>query len=675
VNPDRPLLSLCMIVKDEERNLPRCLRSVEGVVDQIVVVDTGSTDRTIQIARQMGAEVYTMRWEEDFAQARNYSLSKATGRWILCLDADEELVREDHEELLRLLKAQDADAYYLNGISYLGDKPEGDAFVHIAPRLWRHHPECRFERAVHEQILPAWQRLGYRTQLSRVRFKHYGYLAGACRDRNKIARNMAILRREAERRPHDSFTRFNLGVEYLRLGDYESALNEFQAAFRTLRSLRVGYGSLLVRNIALCLAKMERHHEAFLVLEDALEAYPDYTDLVFIKGLALQGMGRYSEAARAYRRCLELGDQPRGYVSQLGMGSYRALVGLGDVLHSSGDPHGATAAYARALALEPGFLMALERLARMLLAHEDPEAAVRCLRRGMSGKRPEEWQLLGELLLEHGLPRLAARILEEGRDRYPDDPGIQVLAAECAAWLGEPGKAVDNCRRVAGTLREERWLIRAAVVVATCSFLDDLQLVDRAAALRSLLGATLPPGVSCLLRACSRLLHEEAPQRVAFCDGADERQLANCIWGVLERLARWEQWAAFARAEKLVALLPRDEPVDDRLGKILVAAGRTAEGAQRLMAAVKAGKHDDETLVSLADLAAGMGLLEDCEVFLRAAIDRAPHRVKHYTNLVRLLVEQGRHREAMEVLGVARRALPHNELLQVSERALRAVQV
>ena len=96
-------ISLCMIVKNEGHNLHRCLQSVQGFVNQIIVVDTGSEDNTVEIARSYGAEVHFFEWCDDFAAARNHSLSFATGDWILVLDADEKLVIGDREVILNEL--------------------------------------------------------------------------------------------------------------------------------------------------------------------------------------------------------------------------------------------------------------------------------------------------------------------------------------------------------------------------------------------------------------------------------------------------------------------------------------------------------------------------------------------------------------------------------------------
>ena len=92
--PENPKLSVCMIVRDEEKNLPRCLESVESVADELIIVDTGSKDNTISIAKDFGAKIFHFEWCDDFSAARNQYLKYATGNWILQIDADEELLLE-----------------------------------------------------------------------------------------------------------------------------------------------------------------------------------------------------------------------------------------------------------------------------------------------------------------------------------------------------------------------------------------------------------------------------------------------------------------------------------------------------------------------------------------------------------------------------------------------------
>ena len=222
-------LSLCMIVKDEEEMLPRCLAAVAPAVDEIVIVDTGSTDRTIEIAREYSATVIEREWTGSFSDARNASFEAATGDWIIYLDADEVLVPEDTARLRNLTGRTWREAFYLVETSYTGELGDGAAITNNALRVFRNRPHYRFEGRLHEQIahnLPLYA--ADRLEQSSVRVEHYGYL-GAVRDaKEKSRRNLDLLKAQQAESPTDAFLHFNLGTEYSVLGDYSSALTEFE---------------------------------------------------------------------------------------------------------------------------------------------------------------------------------------------------------------------------------------------------------------------------------------------------------------------------------------------------------------------------------------------------------------------------------------------------------------
>lgn len=151
MNMSNGRVSLCMIVKNEERSLPSCLNSVRGAVDEVIVVDTGSTDQTVQLARQQGAAVIPFNWCDDFAAARNRGLAAATGDWILFLDADEILDDKARVELPLWSTQKGVDGFFLQIHNYTGN---GSGGVTINPvlRMFRNHPEHRFSGRIHEQI-------------------------------------------------------------------------------------------------------------------------------------------------------------------------------------------------------------------------------------------------------------------------------------------------------------------------------------------------------------------------------------------------------------------------------------------------------------------------------------------------------------------------------------------
>ena len=162
-----PALSVCLIARNEEAHLPRCLASVRGLADEIVLVDTGSIDRTVEIAQAAGARVFHETWQDDFSLARNACLARATGDWILSLDADETIAPRDHEVIRALLDRDDADAVSAWQRHYMaatvagwqagdGGYEEGRGFPGFLDveclRLFRNRPWLRFHLPVHEWL-------------------------------------------------------------------------------------------------------------------------------------------------------------------------------------------------------------------------------------------------------------------------------------------------------------------------------------------------------------------------------------------------------------------------------------------------------------------------------------------------------------------------------------------
>lgn len=229
----KPLISLCMIVKNEEKNLPRCLDSVKDVVDEMIIVDTGSSDKTKEIARSYGAKVFDFKWIDDFAAARNYSLEKATGEWILVLDADEELEENTKISLRAELKNSSADAYecILRNIIALTPKEKYQDDLSMGfIRVFRNKQEYRFRSMYHEVIFPSvWENQG-KIEKKQIIIRHYGLLSDTVQGGEQKRRDRAIyyLTKACQQEPNNGHLQFYLGVEYYSRGDYQNA-------YRTLK--------------------------------------------------------------------------------------------------------------------------------------------------------------------------------------------------------------------------------------------------------------------------------------------------------------------------------------------------------------------------------------------------------------------------------------------------------
>jgi hypothetical protein len=205
-------LSLVMIVKDEQEMLPGCLEAVKDAVDEMIVVDTGSSDRTAEIARSFGATVVDFPWNGSFADARNVSLDHATCDWVMYLDADEHMQPEDAPKLRELLQKTWREAFYLVETNYTGGDDSGAAVTHHALRLWRRRPQYRFEGRIHEQkthTMPTY--LPERFETSTVRIRHYGYLRSRITAKDKSKRNIELLEIEARENP-SPFNQYNLAM-------------------------------------------------------------------------------------------------------------------------------------------------------------------------------------------------------------------------------------------------------------------------------------------------------------------------------------------------------------------------------------------------------------------------------------------------------------------------------
>jgi tetratricopeptide (TPR) repeat protein len=328
-------LSLCMIVKDEEKMLPRCLAAVAPAVDEIIVVDTGSSDRTIEIARDHGASVIETEWTGSFSDARNVSFEAATGDWIIYLDADEVLVADDVERLKSVTGRTWREAFYLVETSYTGELGDGAAITNNALRVFRNRPDYRFTGRLHEQIahnLPLYA--AGRIEQTSVRIEHYGYL-GAVRDaKEKSRRNLDLLKAQQAESPSDAFLHFNLGTEYSVIGDYSSALTELEQAWSLVQSQGqedCEYVPTLLQRLVTALRHCGRLSEAIARANQALERFPAFTDMVFAQGLAAASLNRQDEAIACWQRCIEMGDAPARLGASVGVGTYLPRLSLAEL--------------------------------------------------------------------------------------------------------------------------------------------------------------------------------------------------------------------------------------------------------------------------------------------------------------------------------------------------------
>ena len=362
----RPRITLTVIARDEETNLPACLGSVQGLFDEIVVVDTGSTDRTREIAEEFGARVFDFAWIDDFAAARNAALSHATGEYAFWLDADDVLdppERVKLEALLARLQSGDAAAYVVRCACDPGRNGGGGQTVVDHIRLFPLREEIRWTYRVHEQILPALRQAEIPVLWTDLVVRHTGYADPELRAR-KLDRDQRILLQDLTERPDDPFLVFNLGAIAVERAQWPAALDY-------LRRSLAGSGpwDSITRKvyalIARCYQMLGDSPAALKVCDEGLALDPADAELWFRKGVLHRHRGEPAEAEACWRRILRL-RRPENFCS-LDQGIYGHVTrrNLAVLAAERGDAAEAARLWQAVLAECPGDHQALAMLGRL----------------------------------------------------------------------------------------------------------------------------------------------------------------------------------------------------------------------------------------------------------------------------------------------------------------------
>ncbi len=361
-------LSVVMIAKNEEAFLEDCLKSVQGIADEIVLVDTGSTDRTVEIAKRYGAVVVSHPWNDDFAEARNVALDHATGNWGLWLDADERLTEGDADNLRRLMadSPESVGGYLVNIRNYMQLAEDAEICWHRACRVFRLGANTRFTGRIHEQNVRSLQAAGYTISMCKLTIDHWGYAASVMSERNKHERFIRMLTREVEESPDDSyksFHLFNLGNAYYTSGNMQAAADWFEKAAVEPNPTEE-YTAMLYVEWATALYMLQRPEETFRVCARAEAVGIVHPALDFARGHAALHQQEYAAADRYFKSSVEKG---RGsvfaHVGDPGAYSFKAMYGRGLALLGQEKFAQAIVQCRESLAMKPDFLDARYLLA------------------------------------------------------------------------------------------------------------------------------------------------------------------------------------------------------------------------------------------------------------------------------------------------------------------------
>ncbi|BAZ83919.1 family 2 glycosyl transferase [Dolichospermum compactum NIES-806] len=333
-----------MIVKNEEITLPKCLGSVNNFVDEIVILDTGSTDKTPQIAQQFGAKVHHFTWDNNFSSARNEALKYVTGDWILVLDADESLT----SEIIPLLQSVISKEEYLVINLVRQEVGSTQSPYSLVSRLFRNHPDIYFDRPYHALIddsvtailtqEPHWQ-IGY---LPGVAILHTGYQKAVINEQNKYAKAAAAMEEFFASHPNDAYVCSKLGALYMQMGKIDAGMELLNRGLNQLIGNQVNEEKKTLNKFK------HSQSQEFAVDFDEDINYDILYELHYHLGIAYTNLQNLSPAISHYQAAVKLPIYPL-----LKLGGYN---NLGNLLKNVGDLPEAKIAYETAIKIDPNFV-------------------------------------------------------------------------------------------------------------------------------------------------------------------------------------------------------------------------------------------------------------------------------------------------------------------------------
>ncbi|WDL95308.1 TPR domain-containing glycosyltransferase [Alicyclobacillus sp. ALC3] len=355
-------VAAAIIVRDEERTIGETIDRLRPAVDQIVVVDTGSTDNTVEIIRNQGVEPLHFAWVDDFSAARNFALSHVTTDWVFCVDADELLFPEDVAQVRTVAGLFDGvEPAALVRIGIMNQAAGRVEPNYDVTRLFPARIGLRFWGRVHEQVAGPEGILSgtaYYRPSARIRLYHDGYEPDMTVQKDRFKRNISLLRKNVEDDPRDIASWAFLGRELLFSGEVEEGVRALYEADRLAPDIpQFGRMPEVWMFLIDALAAQGRFDEAITVAKRAVESRPDFPATWYAKGRAQTqfALNNLSQAQEAVREALTRAPAYRGIVSyDSSITTWRALATLGDIAKTKGNLVEARQLYRQALVASPG---------------------------------------------------------------------------------------------------------------------------------------------------------------------------------------------------------------------------------------------------------------------------------------------------------------------------------
>lgn len=332
------MISICIITKNEEKHLQQCLKRIVNKGCEIVVVDTGSTDNSIEIAKKYTQSVYRFEWCDNFSAARNFSIAKANNDYVLILDTDEYLEECDWKEVERLIALnpdkvgciQIKNDYYLDGKLMVNNDCVSRFFDR---RIYK------FTGKIHEQIVNSYNGKNYETFLLPIKVHHHGYAGDETVRKNKAQRNISLLKAALKDNEKDPYLLYQLGKSYYYIEDYQNALIYFERAVEIDIDLKYSYVSDLIVTYGYTLMNTNNEQKAML-LEGLFDEFSNNADYLFMLALAFMKNAKFDIAVELFLKASKC-----KICAVEGVNSYMAFYNIGVIYECLSDKKTAISYY------------------------------------------------------------------------------------------------------------------------------------------------------------------------------------------------------------------------------------------------------------------------------------------------------------------------------------------
>lgn len=615
-------ISLCMIVKNEEDCLRKCLDSVKDKVDQIVIVDTGSTDATIDIAKEYTKEIYCFQWCDDFAAARNESLKYAKSDYILVLDADEYLPSDAD------LKAEIStgfDYYFLkihNMLSY------GRAINHTAVRLFANYRGLLYRNRLHEHLNTMDEGANYTCTFGSVVINHTGYTDDMMSNREKNKRNLPLMIQEVEENP-TAYNLFNMGRTYMSIGEYEKAIVYLKKAYPLSRELVIV--PELVSTLGYCLSEQKRYDEALEIINEAVTIYSDVTDLHYLQGSIFMEAGYTKDAIASFEECLKLGDQ--GVTVTEGNGSYMAHYRLAEIYENKLQLSKSYEHIIESIKIKKTFMGAVNKYFQIVTkANISVEDVYQNIEVIYKTSNIEELKLLLEVLYSLRHP-LLNKYLKEFNIRVEEN----VLAV---------GSQYDRQYNEAKSL----WLRMEKIpeqngedVLLLALLLNDIELLHKAKPLLNLSNK-------------ENVIIHNIVENHDLCDGQLSSLTEKLLEGTIKRLLELQEYEVFERM--LNCIWKGSLQVKVQVCRIVADYGFSEVAIDLLVKLFEAYPNDTKVLKLLGDICMNSNYLQDAQLFYNKLMKISPE-YSTYEKCHDLFIKLGEIENARNIKEIIMRNFPN----------------